>query len=189
MKYATRMILIPEADFRKSTKEPPSPRKAAIELTQKLGKEIRHRNQSAARLKAQWNPIESQTGPAVQLSSLYKETQPMASVLKVSEMMPPLYRNKSKLLLGQLLARGMKWNDAGELILPDGQSIVNSNILDLLKEAFVGRPPTKKPVRKPVGWTEFIQGITQVGIPYDIFKKQSTLDDLNNARGEWEELR
>ena len=189
MKYATRMILVPEADFQKTSKVPQSTRKTAIELTQKLGKQIRHRNQSAARLKAQWNPIESQTGPAVQLSSLYKETQPMASALDVSEMMPPLYRNKSRLLLGQLLARGMKWNNSGEVILPDGQTIVKSNILDLLKEAFVGRPTTRKPVQKPVGWTEFIQGVAQVGILPGIFKKQSTLEDLNNARTEWEEMR
>ena len=138
MKYATRMILVPEADFQKSSKVPQSTRKTAIELTQKLGKQIRHRNQSAARLKAQWNPIESQTGPAVQLSSLYKETQPMASALDVSEMMPPLYRNKSRLLLGQLLARGMKWNNSGEVILPDGQTIVKKQYIGLVERSICG---------------------------------------------------
>ena len=189
MKYATRMILVPEADFlhQQSNKKHQNTRKAAIDVAQKLGKQIRHRNQSAARLKAQWNPMESQIGPTVQLSSLYKETKPMANALDVSEMMPTLYRNKTKLLLGQLMARGMKWNDLNELVLPDGQTIANSNILALLKEALVARQSTKKPVQKPIGWTEFIQGIAQVGIPYGIFKKRSTLDDLNQAKG-WEDI-
>ena len=208
MKFAKRMILIPETDFQQSSKKPQSMRKAAIEITQKLGKQIRHRNQSAARLKAQWNPLESQIGPTVQLSSLYKESKPMTNVLDVSEMMPTLYRNKSKLLLSQLQARGMKWNTTGELILPDGRTIDNSNILDLLKEAFVGSrsttrstrkqaswselaspTSTRRSAKKPVGWTEFIEGMAQVAIPYGIFKKQSTLDDLNDARVEWEEMR
>ena len=187
MKFAKRMILIPETDFQQSSKKPQSMRKAAIEITQKLGKQIRHRNQSAARLKTQWNPLESQTGPTVQLSSLYKDTKLMTNVLDVSEMMPTLYRNKAKLLLGQLQARGVKWNTFGELILPDGQTIDKSNIVDLLNEAFVGS--AKKSAQKPVGWTEFVQGIAQAHIPYTMFRKQSTLDDLNNARVEWEEMR
>ena len=189
MKYATRMILVPEADFQKSSTKPQSIRKAAIELTQKLGKQIRHRNQSAARLKTQWNPIEAQTGPAVQLSSLYKDTKLMTNVLDVSEMMPTLYRNKAKLLLGQLQTRGVKWSTDGELILPDGQTIDKSNIVDLLNEAFVGSTSAKKSAQKPVGWTEFVHGIAQAAIPYSIFRKQSTIDDLNNARVEWEEMR
>ena len=189
MKYATRMILVPEADFQKSSTKPQSIRKAAIELTQKLGKQIRHRNQSAARLKTQWNPIEAQTGPAVQLSSLYKDTKLMTNVLDVSEMMPTLYRNKAKLLLGQLQTRGVKWSTDGELILPDGQTIDKSNIVDLLNEAFVGSTSAKTSAQKPVGWTEFVHGIAQAAIPYSIFRKQSTIDDLNNARMEWEEMR
>ena len=187
MKFAKRMILIPEADFQQSSKKPQSMRKAAIEITQKLGKQIRHRNQSAARLKTQWNPLESQTGPTVQLSSLYKDTKLMTNVLDVSEMMPTLYRNKAKLLLGQLQARGVKWNMFGELILPDGQTIDKSNIVDLLNEAFVATR-TKKSVQKPIGWTEFVYGIAQAAIPHGIFKKQSTIDDLNNVRVQWEEM-
>ena len=186
MKFAKRMILIPETDFQQSSKKPQSMRKAAIEITQKLGKQIRHRNQSAARLKTQWNPLESQTGPTVQLSSLYKDTKLMTNVLDVSEMMPTLYRNKAKLLLGQLQARGVKWNTFGELILPDGQTIDKSNIVDLLNEAFVGS--SKKSAQKPVGWTEFVLGIAQAAIPYSIFRKQSTIDDLNNAKVQWEEM-
>ena len=186
MKYAKRMILIPEADYKQSNKKPQSMRQAAIEVTQKLGKQIRHRNQSVARLKAQWSPVELQTGPNVQLSSLYKDTKLMTNVLDVSEMVPALYRNKAKLLLGQLQARGVKWNTFGELILPDGQTIDKSNIVDLLNEAFVGS--SKKSAQKPVGWTEFVLGIAQAAIPYSIFRKQSTIDDLNNAKVQWEEM-
>ena len=186
MKFAKRMILVPEADFKQSNTKPQSMRQAAVEISQKLGKQIRHRNQSAARLKAQWSPIEAQTGPTVQLSSLYKDTKLMTNVLDVSEMMPTLYRNKAKLLLGQLQARGVKWNTAGELILPDGQTIDKSNIVDLLNEAFVGS--SKQSAEKPVGWTEFVQGIAQAAIPYSIFRKQSTIDDLNNAKVQWEEM-
>ena len=186
MKYAKRMILIPEADYKQSNKKPQSMRQAAIEVTQKLGKQIRHRNQSVARLKAQWSPVELQTGPNVQLSSLYKDTKLMTNVLDVSEMVPALYRNKAKLLLGQLQARGVKWNTVGELILPDGQTIDKSNIVDLLNEAFVGS--SKKSAQKPVGWTEFVLGIAQAAIPYSIFRKQSTIDDLNNAKVQWEEM-
>ena len=187
MKFAKRMILVPEADYQQSNKKPQSMRQAAIEVTQKLGKQIRHRNQSVARLKAQWNPVESQRGPNVQLSSLYKDTKLMTNVLDVSEMMPTLYRNKAKLLLGQLQARGVKWNTTGELILPDGQTVEKSNIVDLLNEAFVGTS-AKKSSRKPTGWTEFVHGIAQAAIPYSIFRKQSTIDDLNNVRVQWEEM-
>ena len=189
MKFAKRMVLIPEADFKQSSKKPQSLRKAAIEITQKLEKQIRHRNQSVARLKAQWNPIESQTGPTVQLSSIYKETKPITNVLNISEMMPAVYRNKTKLLLDQFQARGMTWNAAGELILPDGQTIDNSNILDLFKEAFVGLTRGKSSAKKPVGWTEFVQGMAQVVIPPIMFRKQSTLDELQNALTQWEDLR
>lgn len=188
MKHATRMVLIPEVDYLKhklSSSKKQSSRKAAIELTQRLGKQIRQRNQSTARLKAEWNPLKTQS-PSVQLSSLYKDTTSSASPLHLVEHLPLVYQNKAKLLLEQLTSKGMRWNEKNNLVLASGDTIPDSNMVDLMKEALVntGRRGRAKP--KPPGWDEFIIQVATTGVPHSLFTKQATLRDLGDARTMYE---
>ena len=174
MKYATRMVLVPETDYLKRRVNPEKDRKAAIKLSQKLGKKIRQRNQSTARLKGETHPM-----PTAQISSLYKQARPKQDISKLIEYLTPLYRDKAKLLLAELITQGVTWNDDKELVLPGDKVLPESNIVDLLKEALVG---SKRSKTKPKGWNDFVVVIAASSAPLTMFTKKSVLNEISKVR-------
>ena len=72
------------------------------------------------------------------------------------------------------------WTDDNAVVLPNGRTIPQSNIVDLMKEALVTSRKTASR-RRPKGWQEFIHSVATVGVPASLFNKQSTLRDLSNT--------
>ena len=189
MKYAKRMVLIPETEYlerkvKAKTTKKQSDYIAAKALAQKRGKEMRMRDQGTARLRYQWKHLKDAPEPMVHVSSLYKESQPEANILDLINFLAPVYQPKAKLLLADLRSKGFTWSDNKELILPSGDKIQRSNIVDLMKEALVTTKTSKKgtPKRKPAGWRDFIGNVAMAGVPTSLFTKQSTLRDLREHR-------
>ena len=183
MKYAKRMVLVPEMDylqFKSKTKKKQNEYLAAKTLGQKLGKEIRKRDQGAARLKYMWQNIRNPPEPMAHLSSLYKESKPKSNILDLVQHLAPVYQPKGRLFLSELDSKGFMWSDDNAVVLPNGRTIPQSNIVDLMKEALVTSKKTT-PRLKPKGWQEFIRSVGTVGVPASLFNKQSTLRDLSNA--------
>ena len=183
MKYAKRMVLVPEEDylgFKNKRAKKQSDYLAAKALSQKLGKDIRKRDQSAARLHFQWQNLKNPPAPMVHLSSLYKESKPKSNILDLVQHLPPVNQPKGRLFLGELDSKGFMWTDDNAVVLPNGRTIPQSNIVDLMKEALVTSRKTASR-RRPKGWQEFIHSVATVGVPASLFNKQSTLRDLSNT--------
>ena len=115
------------------------------------------------------------------VSSLYKESKPKTNLLDMVQYLAPVYQPKAKLLLADLRSKGFTWTDKNEVVLPSGDQIEQSNIVDLMKEALVTTKGSKKH-RKPAGWSEFIANVAVAGIPTSLFTKTSTLRDLHEYR-------
>lgn len=172
MKYAARMVLVPETEYLAlqagsyKNKTTPSLKRQAINLSQDLGKRIRQRKQ------------------IVKL-----DIQPGVNIL---EHLPPIYQPKAKLLLKELKSRGVAWTGNRELITSNGLTIADSNIIDLIKEALVSTTSSRhRP--KPHGWEEFITDIANLNVPLTLFTKASTLTAVDRARTQnvmpvWDEL-
>ena len=179
MKYAKRMVLVPESEYlampkqRKKVNE----RQAARASSQKLAKQIRRREHIAVKNRTRAEPVD----PGVHLSSVYPEEEPEMDIMEIAEHMPVNYQNKTKLLLAYLNKKGIIWNDRKEVVLPDGSVLQNSNIVDLLKEALT-RSTT---VAKPRGWKEFMASMVAAGVPLSLFTKQSTLQALQREQPTW----
>ncbi len=165
MKYATRMVLIPETEYlalkvpKKGT-EKKKKKTNVIEVIQEMGKKIRQRDQET--------------------SKAYKPS------VKVIEHLPPIYHSKAKLLLSELATAGIKYTDKKELVLESGEVISQSNIVDLIKEALM--PVKHTGDLKPTGWRYFIQNIAASPVPVSLFKK-SVRQEIERTRAEpiWEE--
>ena len=63
------------------------------------------------------------------------------------------------------------WTNRNELVLKSGKVIINSNIIDLLKEAIVGT--RRKERRMPDGWKQVIEEIVDSDMSKDIFTKKN----------------
>jgi len=101
--------------------------------------------------------------------------------MEIVEHMPVTYQNKTKLLLTHLKKRGITWNEKQEVVFPSGNVLHHSNIVDLVKKAL-----TKSSAKtKPHGWKEFLAGVVAAGIPFSLFTKQSTLQDLQREQPTW----
>ena len=183
MNYAKRMVLVPEEDylgFKNKRVKKQNDYLAVKRLSQKLGKDIRKRDQSTARLHYQWQNLRNPPAPMVHLSSLYKEAKPKSNILDLVQHLPPVNQPKGRLFLGELDSKGFMWTDDNAVVLPNGRTIPQSNIVDLMKEALVTARKTASR-RKPKGWQEFIHSVATVGVPASLFNKQSTLRDLSNT--------
>ena len=119
-------------------------RSSAIELTQKLGKQIRQRAQEK--------------------SHLFKPG------LNISDHIPPIYQAKAKLLLTELANAGIKYTDNKELVLNTGEIVSHSNIIDLVKEALVS---SRANTPKPIGWNEFVNNIATSTVPKSLLKAKT----------------
>lgn len=177
MKFAKRMVLVPESEYnllktlKKEPKKEISEAKRFRKLTQDLGKKIRLKGQT----KSQQEQIKAQADSRL-------------TILDLSESLPALYQPKARLVLSELLAQGFKWKYNKELTLPSGQTITGSNIVDLLKESLV---PQKKDTPKPNGWVEFVSSVAGSSVPKTLFTKKSTQRALQrfqpSVEPQWEE--
>lgn len=173
MKYAVRMVLIPESEYLslnvKRTKGIKSlkTRKAFIQLTQDLGKKIRQRDQVKIQ---QQKVLDAQRNT---------QKDPNQTVVDLVQHLPSIYHKKGKLTLDELQAQGFSWKQNKEITVPSGQTLTGSNIVDLLKEALV---PQRKRTPKPSGWTDFIRSIASSGVPQSLFTKQGTKRALQQAQ-------
>jgi len=179
MKYAKRMVLVPELEYLATCKPKTktlSKRQQDRNIAQRIGKQIRQRQHTTARLRAHGTDVD----PGVNLSSVYTEKEPELDTMEIVEYIPVNYRNKAKLLLSHLTKRGIAWNDRKEVLLPSGTLLHNSNIVDLVKEALM--KGTKK---KPSGWKEFLATMATVGVPLSLFTKISTIQGLQREQPAW----
>lgn len=150
MKYSTRMVLIPETEYLKlkesssksncKTKMKQDSASRANELIQKLGKQIRQRDQKVSKI--------------------------IKPSIKIVEHLPPIYQAKAKLLLSELDDAGITYNNKRELVINNGEIISRSNIIDLIKESLVksnrGEPPA--------GWQLFMDQVVDSAVPATLFK-------------------
>ena len=168
MKFAKRMVLVPEEDYLHSVnkqKRTTNVRDRAIEMAQKVGKQMRKRAQADAQVKEVWERL----------------TPPKAA--DIASLLPALYQPKARLLLAELAKHGVTYTKDNEVVLPDKEVIAGSNMVDLLRAALVterGRPP-----RKPKGWSQLIESIAASNIPLSLFSKSSTKRALDRATPRW----
>ena len=160
MKYAVRMVIIPELEYLQLKQQKPTPgklpktRQAFIKHTQELGRQIRERAQAA----------EPSTAAEVT-----PPTDPRRSTPDIVEHLPRQYRDKARRALSEMANHGFSWKYNREVQLPSGQLLSGSNIVDLLKEAI--DPKTSS---NPRGWSAFITSIADSAIPRSLFSKSST---------------
>ena len=153
MKYATKMVLIPEAEYRKLLPEGGIKAKISKIVSGK-------RNHESAK----------------EMSQLFgrhlRTTKPQPSHFQ------PIYHGKVSKVLAEFEKYGTSWTNRNELVLKSGKVITNSNIIDLVKEALVGT--RRKERRMPDGWKQFIAEIVDSDMSKDIFTKKTTREDIKN---------
>ena len=187
MKYAKKMILIPEEEYKELLElKNKSQEKIGEIKTKYRGKvgEIKTKVKKILKEKPTHNAAKRMS----QLVGEYlrykqSEHKPKKKKLDLLQYFTPLYHEKVKVLMSTLESRGISLTDKNELILSSGQVVANSNIIDLLKEALV---VTKRKQRAavPIGWAEFIQEIVDLNLPLKLFTKRSTLDDIHHLSRE-----
>ena len=167
MKYAQRMILVPEDQ---------ALRERARKTTEKLSKAVRVKNQAKVK---KW--LVTPTPPGV----VPNQPNATATPRELSASLPPIYQAKGERLLNEMLSAGFTWTPSKELVLPSTEPLPNSNIQAILKEALVkGNDPVK-----PLGWKEFLSQISQSTVPLSLLTKKSTqqaLRQIHQSRGIWE---
>lgn len=177
MKYAEKMVLIPEAEYQyllglKKTKgdkqseikesmhkvlKGKRDHKAAKEMSQLLGQYLRYNKKSKPGKKREEKPED---------------------ILKYFS---PTYHTKVNLFLSLLAENGITWTEKNELISTSSGIIENSNKVDLIKEALV---ITRKQQRTtvPIGWDVFIEEIARSNVPLSFFTKKTTRKDIESAK-------
>ena len=169
MKYATRMILVPD-----TPKSLESIRSKVKKQTNKVAKAIRIKDQAKVK---KWHV--NQTPPGV----VPKTATPVSTPEELSTSLPPIYQAKGRRLLSEMMNAGFMWTPMKELILPSTEVVDNSNMEQLLKEA-LGR---RRSTRKPRGWETFISEISRSTVPLTLFTKKSTQEALTGpSSSPWE---
>lgn len=168
MKFATRMVLIPETEYLllkqstpqsvKKKKMSRNPEAAAIDITQQLGKKMRKREQE-----------------------IPKSTRPTVDVV---DHISAQYQPKAKLLLAELANANIKHTASKELVLSSGEVISHSNIVDIIKTAIIPSKRTDTP--KPTGWMDFIQDVATSTVPKTVFSMR-TRREIEQAGPRWED--
>jgi len=155
-----KMVLIPESEYRRLKPDDimrdkvnkilrgKRDKKAATEMTQLFSRYLRTAK------------------PEKESSRLSKE--------EIVEQLPAIYHEKVKIFLTELEKYGSTWTDNFEFVTKSGQVI--GNIVDLLKEAFVGVKGIRRDI--PKGWEEFVQENVDANIVRSTFGKKSTKDDI-----------
>lgn len=112
-----------------------------------------------------------------------KPAQPPKKPIEEMEIvghLPIIYHDKVSKFLSHLQNYGASWTDNYKLISKSGEVI--GDIVELLKEAFVGTRRTERHI--PNGWTRFIKEIVDANIPRNIFSKKTTREDIKQEIGE-----
>jgi hypothetical protein len=78
----------------------------------------------------------------------------------------PEHQAKVEAIERALSESGVSWNSNFELITSYGDTLVNSNILDLLKYTLTSVPSNPG---KPFGYSEFVKILSQTAVPIAIF--------------------
>ena len=94
----------------------------------------------------------------------------------------PKYQNKVRALMAELIASGVTINSKNELQLAHGDTVPNSNIIELMRELLVGATTSRDNVE---GWNEFLNAIARTDVPLSIFPKNAVKNALRRIR--WEE--
>ena len=170
MKYAKRMIMVPEDEYlalkgtttKLKVKKEEDLQKPFTKMTQNLGKKIRVRDLIKSEEKILQAPLD-----------LNRE------IVNMTEHLPQTHHHKARLLLTELRAQGFNWKYNKELTVPSGHTLRGSNVIDLIKEALV---QARKKVPKPTGWAEFIAAVAESGIPKTLFTKKSTKQALESSQ-------
>ena len=178
MKFARKMVLIPEDEYLELKEKPPASKTS--EFKRKVREVLRNKRDHSA---------------ATQMSQLvgsyirHKQSEQPKLVPKPMDFLQffePIYHKKVTLLLSQLKDNRIGWTQNKELQLPTGQIIDHSNIVDLIKEALVASRK-KKRAQIPIGWNEFIRAIATSTIPKSFFTKQTTRQDLEQLEAREDE--
>lgn len=169
MKHSRRMVVISEEEYKNlKTKALLSDQKRRVALKKKSLKEIRERMIDKQKF------VSGQA--ALQLSPA-----------SVESFFLPQYQSQVSAVLAELQLRGVKLNDNRELVMPYGDTIHGSNIINLMKELLTGT----RQGQLPTGWREFMTVVADTNIPLAAFKKKSTRDHLSRVRQDlldWEEF-
>ena len=160
MKYATRMVLVPD-----TPKSLAAVRSKVKKQTNKVAKAVRIKDQAKVK-KWHVNP----TPPGVVPNAVSSVSTPQ----ELSTSLPPIYQAKGRRLLNEMMNAGFTWTPTRELVLPSLETIDNSNMEQILKEALVRGRTT----RKSHGWDAFISEISRSSVPLSLFTKQSTREAL-----------
>ncbi len=166
MKYVMKMVLIPESEYKRLLPEGGIKQKVNKILSGK-------RNREAATEMTQLFGRYLRTTKPEQLP------QPVDKLQLIAHL-PVLYHAKVSKLLTELEKYGTSWTDKHELISKSGKII--GNIIDLLKETFVGSRKIKRQV--PNGWQHFIKEIVDANISAKIFTKKATRTDIQQEKEE-----
>lgn len=182
MKYAKKMILISEEEYRQLLELKKSQGKVG-ELKNKVKKVLREKpTHSAAKRMSQivgeyLRYKKAQTTP----QNASQEVSQKKKKLNLLQFFTPTYHEKVKTVMSFLEAYGVTLTDKMEVISSNGDVIPNSNIVDLLKEALVATK-RKERVAVPTGWPEFIQEVANSNAPLNLFTKRTTLGDIRHLR-------
>ena len=147
MKFAQRMVLIPESEY----------------LSLKAGSS-----------KIEKRKVKSKRPPPAKVR-----------IEKLSQYFSPEHQAKVDSIERELKTSGVSWNSNFEIITSYGDTLYNTNILDLLKYALTSVPSNPG---KPLGYSDFVKLLSQTKVPVGIFSRKTAREALHRARGSstWE---
>ena len=161
MKHSQRMVLIPETEY--------------LSLKQVKGARTRVDKQKPAQSKVVKTQVDS-----IRRTS-FKQPKKRLQLLdnSLSQFFSPDHQQKVAAIEGALRRGGASWNSNFELTSGQGQTFVNSNIVDLIKYALTSVPSNPG---KPVGYTEFVKILSQTTLPVAVFSRKAAREAILRAR-------
>ena len=108
-----------------------------------------------------------------------EKADPLLDKEKILQAIPKMYKTKGQALLG-FIENGniLSWNEKGEIQLR-GQTIKNSHIADLLKDAM-----REYKDFNPIGKDEFYKGLAQSNVPLLLIENRDNRQRLLNGKSE-----
>ena len=204
MKHAQRMVLVPEADYKKHKKTQQKHKKKSrktcnsikpCKKTQGIKHKLAFLNAPARKLYAQHRAAKKAAQHVARMTLAPTEndskvsnwsTPPAietadaaqaAAAPAILTSIPLQHRARAKKILDVLLKRGYRYNSATKhLQLPTGRVLPNTNIVSILWAASVRDYRGKR--TKPPGWIQFIDSIIKYQVPQSVFTKAGVKADL-----------
>ena len=203
MKYAQRMVLVPEAEYDKRMKphrniKTVKKKHPSVKPCKKM-RGVKHKlaflnaparkvyRQHRAAVKASQDvakltlaPREQETSPPL---NLLTPDQTADSENKGKELTPTLlktipeqHRARAQKILNALLKSGYRFTTDKRIQLPTGRVLARTNIVDILHAASV--KDYRRKSQRPAGWLEFIDSVIRYKVPQSVFTKNSVKTDL-----------